>query len=100
MELSYRIARRFKQPEALIYNPEAIIFHDFAKSFFDYIEKCYRHPKMRKKLFRLNPRIQQFARGYGPYNKPKDTYSSLREKLAVKIVGLFGRAAELTGRYS
>ena len=99
LDLSYRIIQRYKQPRGLIYNPDAIVFHDFAKGFFDYIEKCCRHPKMRNKLFRQNPRILQFAKGYGPYNKPQDTYSSLREKLAVKLVGLFGSAAELIGRY-
>lgn len=100
LKLSYRIAQQYCQPTGLIYNPEAVVYHDFAKGFFDYIEKCYRHPKMRNKLFRQYPHILKFARGYGPYNKPVDTYSSLREELAVKIVGLFGRAAELIGRYS
>lgn len=99
LDLSYRIIQRYKQPRGLIYNPDAIVFHDFAKGFFDYIEKCCRHPKMRNKLFRRNPRMLGFVREYGPYNKPKDTYSSLYEKLAVKIVGLFGSAAGLMGKY-
>jgi glycosyltransferase involved in cell wall biosynthesis len=52
VELSYRIVQKYKQPEALIYNPEAVIFHDFAKGLLDYLEKCYRHPKMRDRMIR------------------------------------------------
>jgi glycosyltransferase involved in cell wall biosynthesis len=98
-ELSYRIVQKFKQPDALIYNPEAIIFHDFATGLLDYLEKCYRHPKMRDRLVRQHPRIVEFANQYGPYPRPERHFSSFLEKLAVKSVGLLGSAAEKFARY-
>lgn len=100
LELSYRIFQKYKQPRGIIYSPEAIIYHDFAKGFFDYLEKCYRHPKVRKRLFREYPQILSFAKEYGPYPGPEENVSYLTEKIAVRIIGFFGRAAELIGKYS
>lgn len=99
LELSYRIIREFKQAEALIYNPEAIILHDFATGFFDYLEKCYRHPKMRERMVRQYPHIVEFTNHYGPYPTPQRQFSSFFEKWAVKAVGLMGSAAEKLARY-
>jgi len=100
LELSYRIVQRYNRPEGIIYNPGAIIYHDFSKGFFHYMKKCYRHSKMRNNLVKQHSHILAFRREYGPYEKPERSYSSLSEELAVRSVGLFGRIAELIGKYS
>ena len=99
LELSYRIAKKYHKPKRLIYNPEAIIYHDFAQGLFDYLEKCYRHIKMREKLNQQHPHIMTFAKEYSQYSKQKDTFSSLFEKVAVTSVGLLGRTAQELAKY-
>ena|GEM_PF-3073030 len=98
-ELSYRIAKKYQKPERLIYNPEAIIYHDFAQGLFDYLEKCYRHIKMREKLNQQHPHIMTFAKEYSQYSKQKDTFSSLFEKVAFTSVGLLGKTAQELAKY-
>lgn len=98
LELSYRIVQEFKRPEALVYSPEPLIYHDFATGFFDYLEKCYRHPKMRNRIVQKYPHIIPFAKKYGPYPKVEQRYSFPFEKLAIKIVEFFGIIADKLGR--
>jgi len=99
LELSYRIVKRYQQPKALIYNPAAIICHDFAQGLFDYLEKCYRHVKMRKKLFLQYPEIISFTKEFGPYPSPKNTFSSSFERIAFKLVQLLGLSVEKLAEY-
>ena len=99
LELSYRIAKKYKRPNALIYNPEAVIYHDFAQGLFDYLEKCYRHTKMRDKLIQQHPDIISFTKEFGPYPRPINTFSSSFEKVAFKLVQLLGRSVEKLARY-
>lgn len=94
LELSYRIVKRYEQPTSLIYNPAAIIYHDFAQGLFDYLEKCYRHIKMRDKLIRQYPDIISFAKEFGPYPSPKNVFSSASEKIAFKLIQLLGLSVE------
>ncbi len=99
LELSYRIVRKYKRPEAIIYTPEAIIFHDYSKGLLDYLEKCYRHPKMRHKLMQQYPHIMNFAKEYDLCSESNHKFSSFYEKCAVKVVGLLGTAAEKLAKY-
>jgi len=99
LELSYRIAKKYQKPKRLIYNPEAIIYHDFAQGLFDYLEKCYRHIKMREKLNQQHPHIMAFAKEYSQYSKQKNTFSSLFEKVAFTSIGLLGRTAQELAKY-
>ena len=100
LELSYRIVEHYKRPEALVYSPDPLIYHDFAAGVFDYLEKCYRQPKMRKRIANKFPHIIAFAKNYGPSRKPAKRYSFPLEKVAAKTLGLFGAIAEKLGRYS
>ncbi len=99
LELSYRIVRKYKRPEAIIYTPEAIIYHDYSKGLLDYLEKCYRHPKMRHKLMQQYPHIMNFAKEYDLCSESNHKVSSFYEKCAVKVVGLLGTAAEKLAKY-
>lgn len=99
LELSYRIAKKYKQPKGLIYNPEAIIYHDFAQGLFDYLEKCYRHTKMRDKIKQQYPDIISFAKEFGPYPRPKNTFSSFLEKVAFKLIQVLGISVEQFAKY-
>lgn len=98
LELSYRIVQEFNRPESLVYSPEPLIYHDFATGFFDYLEKCYRHPKMRNRIALRYPHILSFAKQYGPYPKAEQQYSFPFEKAAARIVEIFGIIAEKLGR--
>lgn len=99
LELSYRIAQKYQKPQRLIYNPEAIIYHDFAQGLFDYLEKCYRHIKMKEKLNQQYPNITTFAKEYSQYSMPKDTLSSFYKRVAIKLVGLLGKTAQELAKY-
>jgi len=99
LELAYRIAKKYKHPKGLIYNPEAIIYHDFAQGLFDYLEKCYRHIKMRDKIKQEYPDIISFAKEFGPDPRPKNTSSSFPEKVAFKLVGLLGKTLQELAKY-
>jgi glycosyltransferase involved in cell wall biosynthesis len=99
LELSYRIAKKYKQPKGLIYNPEAIIYHDFAQGLFDYLEKCYRHTKMRNKIKQQYPDIISFAKEFGQYPRSKHNFSSFLEKGAFKLVQLLGISVEQFAKY-
>ena len=94
LKLSYRMSKTYKRNDVILYNPNAIIYHDFAKGLIDYLEKCYRHVKMRKRIEKEFPSIISFARSFGPY--PKDNISKLTtvEFICSKLIGKLGQLAE------
>ncbi len=98
LDLTYKIVNKYGRRDAIIYTPEAIIYHDFADGLINYLEKCYRQPRMRTKLAKEFPDIIKFAREYGPYPQVCQAYSSLLEKIVVKIIGRMGVLAEKLGR--
>jgi len=94
LKLSYKLSRIYNRNDVIFYNPKAIIYHDFAKGLIDYIEKCYRHGKMRREIERELPLIFSFARSFGPYPKNAPPKLNFIELIFQKCIGKLGPLAE------
>ena len=99
VELSYRIAQRFGK-EKLIYYPKAVIYHDYAKGMADYLEKLFRHEKMRRKLLRQYPEIEQFIDSYRAkiFNRRENSRNLPRRLWATALLKLVMLGITVTRR--
>ena len=94
LKLSYNLSMIHKRNDVIRYNPKAVIYHDFAKGLIDYLEKCYRHVKMRKAIEKEFPPIISFARSFGPYPQGSPPELNFIERICQKCIGKLGQLAE------
>lgn len=64
LELTYRILRKYRDKNKLIYYPDAIIYHEYSSNFIEFIKKRLRHIKYSKYLKNNYKDIFKFKENY------------------------------------
>lgn len=84
LEISYRIFKKFKTKDVLIYYPDAIIFHDYSTSFKMYLTKRLRHSDYKSKLKRQSPEIFNFSKMFK--TSPRAPNGFQKPSILIKII--------------
>jgi len=85
IELSYRIIKKYKDRDKLIYYPDAIVFHDYSDSFLKYIKKQIRHKNIWKNLSNDYPELPNFLKQYERSNT-NNLVLSKWDKIRIKFI--------------